>query len=226
MTFIDKFSKHAVAIYLEDRNSSTIVEKLRQFFSTRSKPTKIITDNEFNSTNVKEFLRKKRINVHFTNPNSHTGNADTKRLHSTISEKFRTLESEKSILSIQERVFKSIEWYNKSIHSLTREKPIDVVEGKVDKGKIEQIIKQAKQRIIDKRNEKRETYNRTDNEGYVKNYKTLRHKYEPRYRKLKLENIHPTNIKRKNKFSEQLDNTRYTTDDNTHNTSIPDGSTH
>lgn len=224
MTFIDRFSKHAVAIYLEDRNSTTIVEKLRQFLSTRSKPIKIVTDNEFNSTNVKVFLRQEGIEVHFTKPNNHTGNSDIERLHSTISEKFRALESEGSNLSTQERIFKCVEWYNKSIHSLIRERPIDVVEGRVSKGKIEQTIRETKQRIIDRRNETREDYERTDDEGYVKNYKTLRHKYEPRYRKLKLENIHPTNIKRSNKFSGQMDHTRYTADANTNDNGGADNS--
>lgn len=42
-------------------------------------------------------------------------------------------------------------------------------------------------------------------EGYVKNYRALRHKNQPRYRKLKLENIHPINIKRPNKFVDQMD---------------------
>lgn len=72
-----------------------------------NKPIKIITDNELNSVNVKDFLRQENIDIHFTKPNSHTGNSDIERLHSTISEKFRVLEAEKSELSTQEKFSKA-----------------------------------------------------------------------------------------------------------------------
>lgn len=62
----------------------------------------MITDNELNSTNVKEFLRQEGIEVHFTKPNNQTGNSDIERLHSTLSEKFRI---RKFALSTQERFF-------------------------------------------------------------------------------------------------------------------------
>ena len=211
LTFIDKFSKHAVVLYLEDRNSVTIVEKIRLYFSIKGKPNLVVLDNEFNSVNVKEFLRQEGVETHFTKPNNHTGNADIERFHNTIGEKLRVLETENSDLSIQERLFKCVEWYNKSIHSVIKTKPRDVVEGKVDKKQIEQLLKENKEKVINKRNNKREDYNQNQEEGYVKNYKALRHKNEPKYRKLKLENIHLSNIKRPTKFSGQLDNSIYDT---------------
>lgn len=207
ITFIDKFTKYAVALNLEDRNSKTLVEKIRMYFSLRNKPKKFVTDNEFNSINVKDFLRTENVEVHFTKPNNHTGNADVERLHSTLSEKFRTLEAQNSNLSTQERIFKCIEWYNNSIHSTTKERPMDILEGKVDKNIIFSRLKAAKDKVIAKRNENREDITRNGQEGYVKNYKALRHKYEPRYRKLTLENVHPSNIKRETKFAGQLDTT-------------------
>lgn len=38
--------------------------------------------------------------------------------------------------------------------------------------------------------------------GILKNYKSLRHKNEPKYRQLNLKNIHITNIKRPYKFAD------------------------
>ncbi len=72
-----------------------------------------------------------------------------------------------------------------------------------------------KKRIIDNRNKKREDYNRTNEEGYVKNYRALRHKNEPKYRKLHLDNIHPANIKRPTKFSGTLDTNAFHTNNTT-----------
>lgn len=89
--FIDKFSKHAVAFYLPDRNSQTIVEKLREYLSIKGKVRKFVFVNEFNSTNVKEFLKFENIEFHATKPHSHTGNSDVERLNNTITEKYEFL---------------------------------------------------------------------------------------------------------------------------------------
>ena len=70
--FIDKFSKHVVCLYLEDRNNQTIIEKIRQFLSTKGKIKKFVFDNEVNSKNVREFLNEENIVYHITKPNSHT----------------------------------------------------------------------------------------------------------------------------------------------------------
>lgn len=44
-------------------------------------------------------------------------------------------------------------------------------------------------------------------ESIIKNYKALRHKGNSRYRKSKLENIHPSNIKKPLKFTDNIDDT-------------------
>lgn len=71
---------------------------------------------------------------------------------------------------------------------------------KLIKNLIKDTIQKTKEKCIGKLNSNREEFNNTQKEGYVKNYKAVRHKYEPRYRKLPLDNIHSTNIKRLNKF--------------------------
>lgn len=45
-------------------------------------------------------------------------------------------------------------------------------------------------------NENREEYFEQGTTGYIKNYKALRHKEQPKYRKYNLQNIHSSNIKR------------------------------
>ena len=54
-----------------------------------------------------------------------------------------------------------------------------------------------------KQNSKREEYQERREEGFIKNYKSLRHKEEPKFRKFRLENVHTSNIKRPLKFSVQ-----------------------
>lgn len=45
INFIDKFSKHVVSLYLEDRNTQKIIEKLRQYLAIKGKPKKFVFDN-------------------------------------------------------------------------------------------------------------------------------------------------------------------------------------
>lgn len=201
LTFIDRFSKFATAFLLPDRNNQTIIEKIREYKSQRGTFKKLITDNEFRSVNIKDYLRNEKIELHLVKSNNHTGNADIERLHNTISERIRVLGIESKQMSIIEKMSKAIEWYNNSHHSVTKERPIDIQEGKCDKQAIHERLHTEKVRYINKRNRNREQYTENRTEGYIKNYKSLRHKEEPKFTKQKLENVHLTNIKRKNKFS-------------------------
>ena len=51
----------------------------------------------------------------------------------------------------------------------------------------------------------RENYQETRQRGFIKNYKSLRHKEEPKFRKTELTNIHESNIKRPTIFAENND---------------------
>lgn len=205
LTFIDRFSKFATAFYLEDRNNQTIIEKIREFKSQRGHFNKLITDNEFKSINIKDYMRSENIELHLVKSNNHTGNSDIERLHSTLSERIRVLGLTCKDLNIKEKISKAIEYYNNSYHSTTKEKPINIQEGRCSKTKIFQNLSKEKDRYITKRNQNRENYEENRTEGYIKNYKSLRHKEVPKFIKTKLENVHKANIKRKNKFSGELD---------------------
>lgn len=198
--FIDKFSKHAVCFHLEDKNSLTLVQKLRLYISINGKMKKLVCDNEFNNVNVKQFCRNEEINIHFSKPNSHTGNSDVERLNNTITEKIRTLNIEEK-LPIREQIAKAIELYNNTYHSALKDTPLRAHNGSVDKILIKDRLIEQKRLKITKLNEKRETYEETRQEGFIKNYRNVRHKEQPKYRKQPLANVHETNIKRPFKFS-------------------------
>lgn len=198
--FIDKFSKHAVCFHLEDKNSLTLVEKLRLYISINGKMRKLVCDNEFNNVNVKQFCRNEEININFSKPNSHTGNSDVERLNNTITEKIRTLNIEEK-LPIKEQISKAIELYSNTYHSTLEDTPLRAHNGSVDKILIKDRLIEKKRFKIAKLNEKRETYNETRQEGFIKNYRTVRHKELPKYRKQPLANVHEANIKRPFKFS-------------------------
>lgn len=169
----------------------------------------LVPDNEFKSVNIKDYLRNENIELHLSKPNSHTGNSDIERLHSTLSEKIRAMTIDRSSLSIKDKISKAIEYYNNIYHSVIKEKPINVEYGNCDKKKIYNNILKAKQNYIQKRNTNREMYIDHRSEGYIKNYRALRHKEQPRFRISNLSNIHCSNIKREKKYAGIVHTSQY-----------------
>ena len=214
LTIIDKFSKFGAAYPLNDRNHLTIMEQLDDHFTKVGKPRKIIADNEFKATRLKEFLDNENIELHLTKPNSHTGNADIERFHNTIAEKFRIMYKANKEIPVKQLIQRSIRNYNERYHSTIKCTPKEVQQGKMDENKVRKYLEDSKRKIIDKINNSREDYKENRKEGFIKNYKAVRHKEQPKYKKTKLERIHPCNIKRPLKFAD-LDNTDDTNMDTT-----------
>lgn len=94
-------------------------------------------------------------------------------------------------------------FYNNTYHSTIKCTPTEVHERKVDFNIIKERINKAKANTIGKRNKNRENYIETRTTGFIKNYKSLRHKEEPKFRKHCLTNVHQNNIKRIFKFADQ-----------------------
>lgn len=116
---------------------------------------------------------------------------------------------------MKQLIQKAMRNYNERYHSNIKNTPNDVQQGKVDAEKVKNNLEEYKKKIIAKLNKSREDYEETRDEGYIKNYKALRHKEQPRYRKTKLKNIHPCNIKKPLKFTDAdtTDNTFMDTTD-------------
>lgn len=202
--FIDKFSKHVVGFHLPDRNNQTIIGKINEFLAIKGPVKKFIFDNEFNSKNVRDFLTQERIEFHATKPNSHTGNSDIERLNNTLTEKIRTLNLEEK-LPITTQMTKAIKFYNNTVHSTINCTPFDVLNGSIDHELIKSRLKNKKHYTIQKLNRNRESYIEERKRGFIKNYKNVRHKEEPKFIKRNLENVHLTNIKRPPKFTDMDD---------------------
>lgn len=198
LTIIDKLTKFAVGYVITDRNWRSKKAILIEHFSKFGKPEKIISDNEFKSEHILDFLNKNNVEIHFTKPNSHTGNADIERLHSTILEKITGIEEKD--LSIEMKLQLVLDNYNNRYHSTIKTTP-KIAKEKISESTLYERIEQMKIKTINKLNEKRETYSEKREVGPIKNYKNVRHKEQPRYKIKKLDNVHPINIKRPYKFA-------------------------
>lgn len=197
--FLDKFSKQATSFPLMDRNNITLVECIRHFLAIKGKVKKFVFDNEFNTVTIRQFLEQENIEYHATKPNSHTGNSDVERLNNTITEKIRTFNIEEK-LPIISQMNRAILFYNNSFHSSIKCTPFEVQNNKVDTKIIYERLENVKKSKIEKANQKRESYNENRDIGFIKNYKSVRHKEEPKFRKQNLNNVHVSNIKRKMKY--------------------------
>lgn len=201
LTTIDKFSKFGAVYYLTDRNHITLIEQLEDHFAKIGKPNKIIADNEFKAIQIKELLEKEEISLHLTKPNSHTGNSDVERFHNTLAEKLRILLLNDSTLTIKQAMQQAVRNYNERFHSTIKTSPQQVQTGKISLERVYENLKSTKKKRLIKLNTKREDYEERRTSGFIKNYKAVRHKHQPKYKKAKLDKIHITNVKRPLKFS-------------------------
>ena len=106
----------------------------------------------------------------------------------------------KKNVPIKQLIQKAIRNYNERYHSSIKCTPKEVHLRKIENSTVKQNLEENKRKVIEKLNKSREDYREARKEGFIKNYKALRHKEQPKYKKAKLEKIHLCNIKRPLKF--------------------------
>lgn len=135
LTIIDSFSKYAQAYVLTALVSTQIVDNLIKFFTHHGIPKQITTDNgtEFKNSVINDLLSLHKIKIHFCSPNHPQSNSLVERLHSTIIEHIRLLNTQGFENDCMEsKMAYAILAYNHSIHSATKLKPIDIINGHIN----------------------------------------------------------------------------------------------
>lgn len=185
LTTIDRFTKLASIHKISDMNMCTVKVKLEERISMLGTPKLFIMDNQFNNALIRMFCREKNIEMHFTTPNSHTGNSDVERLHSTLLEHIRILKDLDKNQDIEEIVVRAVGYYNNTIHSLTKLKPIDFInKTDIDYQELSDIMKHKKEEVINNINKKRENVpNFSIADLYIKNPRARRQKIAKRFLK-------------------------------------------
>lgn len=159
LTIIDSFSKYAQAYPLCTTSGTEIADNLINFFSHHGIPNQIIVDNgtEFKNSVITELLSLHKIKIHFCSPNHPQSNGIIERFHSTLKEHIRLLNTQGFLKTpIKSKVIYSILAYNHTIHSVTKLKPIDIINGHItenepfnldlDKILVNDYVEQHKQR--------------------------------------------------------------------------------
>lgn len=221
LTFIDKFSKYAQAISIKNRSWVEFKTALAQYLSSVGSIKKLVIDNElgFKALPLLEYLREQEINIHFTSNNNHTSNADVERFHNTLNEHVRILkhDSQKDIETVEEKIFRCVKYYNNTIHSTTQRKPIDFINGTInreDYPNIRDRMIKIKERTIGKINKNREDVEIQTGPIYLKDERGG--KNHSKFRKVRVSQVdgdhvitssghkyYKSHIKRKKKFQNE-----------------------
>ncbi|AAA92249.1 ORF B [Trichoplusia ni TED virus] len=134
ITFIDVFTKYGQAYHLRDGTAISILQALLRFCTHHGLPITIVTDNgtEFSNQLFSEFVRIHKIIHHKTLPHSPSDNGNIERFHSTILEHIRILKLQHKDEPIVNLMPYAIIGYNSSIHSFTKCRPFDLLNGHFD----------------------------------------------------------------------------------------------
>nr|AAA28600.1 reverse transcriptase endonuclease [Drosophila virilis] len=185
LTSIDKFSKFAVVQPILSRTIIDVTSPLLQIVNLFPATKTIYCDNEaaFNSETITSMLRNVYgICIVNAAPLHSTSNGQVERFHSTLTEIARCLKLDKKISDTTELILKATIEYNKVLHSVTLEKPIEVVHAAASdrRGNVKNRLIKAQQDNIKRCNASRQ--NRVFEVGekvFQKNNKRLGNKLTP-----------------------------------------------
>lgn len=208
LTGIDKFSKYALAKILKSRSAEDIKEPLRGLILAFGVPQTVVMDNEksLGSSSITFMLENMfGITVFKAPPYASCVNGQVERFHSTLSELIRCLKTDNLHSTFSELLDRSIYEYNRSIHSTTQKKPVDIFFGRrllnnpeeLEHTRRENMAKiQAKQQVDLNYHNKKKKPLKVYQVGeiiYVKANKRVGNKLDPRYKKEEvLENYNST----------------------------------
>ncbi|CAD7015210.1 unnamed protein product [Ceratitis capitata] len=210
LTAIDKFSKYAQVKIIQSKAIEHIKDPIRELMIAFGIPKLVVIDNEksLNSATISSLLKDHMsIDVYTIPPYSSTSNGQVERFHSTLSEIMRCLKATCLGITFEELLFKSLQEYNSSIHSTTKNKPIALFFGnriftcpqQLEKQRLDNTSQLKKKQDLDRsyHNKKRsEIKDYSPGEViYVKINKRLGSKLTPKYKKEVVSENNRTTIK-------------------------------
>ena len=134
LTLIDTFSKYAQAYPLTALTAIHVTRAFISFMAHHGSPKLLVLDNgsELRNKIMKDFATLHNINIHYIIPLNPTSNGVIERFHLTLTEHLRIIGALKKDLNILDQMPYAILGYNHSIHSTTKQRPIDIINGHLD----------------------------------------------------------------------------------------------
>lgn len=184
---IDKYSKYLVLKIIDSKLDMEI--KFLEILQTFPNCKNIICDNDtaFTSYKFKNMLTRQGITPYYVPIQHSKSNGQVERAHSTIQELARCIKKEYHLLDDEELLLKSTLEYNKTIHSSTDNRPIDILYNKVKHDDIRAKLLIAQENMLKHNNKSKSNKPLIKNAVvYIKRTNERQGKLQPKYRKEKV----------------------------------------
>jgi len=153
----------------------------------------LMMDNEpsFSSTQFKSFVQRCGINLYFADPRHSTSNGQIERAHSTLSEIARCIKDDLNLDDYSEVLIRAAQKYNMTIHTITNQRPYDILYNKIEYDTIPQLLKQAQEKMLNSHNRGRKEKDYLVGEVIYEKKHGERNKLNSRYKnEVVKENLH------------------------------------
>lgn len=130
LVVIDVYSRYMQAKPMTNRKSETIMKNIQEIFTALGIPEEINCDNEFNTKSFNTYCEENNIDVRYSDPHEINKNAIVERVNGTIATKLQKIRITTGKKDWYKYLDFVVENYNNTIHSTTKEKPIDLFKGK------------------------------------------------------------------------------------------------
>lgn len=155
ITRMCRYSKYLLMREIADKVNT--VDKLEEILTlTYPYCRNLQTDNESIFTSITCMSLYRRLHItHNRTPTAHsTSNGSVERLHNTLIEIARTLAKQNNTDPVTE-IFNAAYEYNRTIHSVTKQKPVEVFFNRKNYPEIKQLIEKNKDKVLEYHNKKR-----------------------------------------------------------------------
>lgn len=185
LTCIDSYSKYLVIKHIEDKTN--LGEKLLDVLQNFPHARKITIDNEpgFTTMQFKSLIQRLGIELYYCTPRHSNTNGQVERVHSTIVEIARCIKEEYHLVDDIEIFYKAAQHYNKTIHSVTGEKPSDILFNRISHENIKDKLKAAQEKML-QRSKERNVKNYMPEDIIYEKIIGQRNKLQPRFKKQKV----------------------------------------
>lgn len=160
LTCIDKFSKFAVVQPIQSRTITDLKPPILLLVNSFPSPRTIFCDNEasLKSETIKTLLEHFGISVINAPPLHSTSNGQVERFHSTLLEIARCIKLERKIEDTVDLILLATIEYNRTIHSVTNQTPLEVVHSTLPniREEIKNKVQKAQDLVLDRNNKSRQ----------------------------------------------------------------------
>lgn len=130
LVVIDIYSRYLSCRAMTNRRMETIINNFQDIMKEIGEPREIHCDNEFNKNEFNTLLKKKEIEVRYSDPNEVNKNPIVERVNRTIAERLQKIRLTTKKYDWYKYLDDMVYNYNNSYHRTVKNKPIEIFHDK------------------------------------------------------------------------------------------------